>query len=85
MAYKKQQIKTLMNTNHDSRTKEGKPISLNPSETIALERPQAGNEIELIVNNGVIRIAAYQSKNVTNLTLGFASKQIFSNSTTQKT
>lgn len=63
-----------MNTEHHYRTKGGGPISLNSSETVALERPQAGEKIELVVKNGVIRIAANQSKNAENLTLAFACK-----------
>ena len=63
-----------MNTDHESCPRRGRPISLNASETIALERPQAGEEIELIVKYGVIRIAANQSKNTENLTLAFACK-----------
>ena len=63
-----------MNTDNDSRPKRGRPISLNPSETIALARPQAGEQIEIVVKNGVIRIAANQSKDSANLTLAFACK-----------
>ena len=63
-----------MNTSHDSRPERGRPISLNQSETIALERSKAGDKIELIVKNGVIRIAANQSKIAGNLTLAFACK-----------
>ena len=63
-----------MNTDHEPCPRRGRPISLNASETIALERPQAGEKIELIVKYGVIRIAANQSKNTENLTLAFACK-----------
>ena len=63
-----------MNTNHEPCPRRGRPISLNASETIALERPQAGEKIELIVKYGVIRIAANKSKNTENLTLAFACK-----------
>ena len=63
-----------MNTKHSYRPKEVGPISLNPSETIALARPQAGEQIEIVVKNGVIRIAANQSKDSANLTLAFACK-----------
>ena len=63
-----------MNTDNNSRPKRGRPISLNPSETIALARPQAGEQIEIVVKNGVIRIAANQSKDSANLTLAFACK-----------
>ena len=63
-----------MNTEHESRPRGGRPISLNASEIIALERPQAGEKIEIIVKYGVIRIGANQSKNTANLTLAFACK-----------
>ena len=63
-----------MNTDNYSRPKRGRPISLNPSETIGLERPQAGKKIELIVKNGVIRIAAKQFNNAEDITLAFTCK-----------
>ena len=63
-----------MNTKHSYRPKEVGPISLNSSETIALARPQAGEQIEIVVKNGVIRIAANQSKDSANLTLAFVCK-----------
>ena len=63
-----------MNTNHEPCPRRGRLISLNASETIALERPHAGEKIELIIKYGVIRIAVNQSKNTENLTLAFACK-----------
>ena len=63
-----------MNTDNNSRSKRGRPISLNPSEAIGLERPQAGKKIELIVKNGVIRIAAKQFNNAEDITLAFTCK-----------
>ena len=63
-----------MSTETDYQSKALRTISLNSSETIALERPQAGKEIEIIVKKGVIRIAANQSENSENLTLAFACK-----------
>ena len=63
-----------MITDNDSRPKRGRPISLNASETIGLERPQAGKKIELIVKNGVIRIAAKQFNNAEDITLAFTCK-----------
>ena len=63
-----------MNTDNDYRPKRGRPISLNPCETIGLERPQAGKKIELIVKNGVIRIAAKQFNNAEDITLAFTCK-----------
>lgn len=61
-----------MNTEHHYPDKEGRPISLNSSETFPLDRPHAGEEIEIIVKGGVIRIAANRYKNVENITLAFA-------------
>ena len=63
-----------MNTEHKSRPRRGRKISLNASETIVLERPQAGERIEQKVEHRIIRIAANQSKNTANLTLAFACK-----------
>ena len=60
-----------MNTENNDRGKEGKPKSLNSSETAQLERPNAGEEIEITVKSGVIRIAAKQSKNAEDITLAF--------------
>ena len=44
------------------------------SEKIPLERPHAGEEIEITVKNGVLRIAANRPKNAGDLTLAFACK-----------
>ena len=63
-----------MNTEHNYRGKEGRPISLNASETAALGRPDAGEDIEITVKSGVIRIAANQSNNIEDITLAFACK-----------
>ena len=63
-----------MNTDNDFRPKRGRTISLNPSETIGLERPQAGKKMELIVKKGVIRIAAKQFNNAEDITLAFTCK-----------
>ena len=63
-----------MNTDNYSQPKRGRPISLNPSETIGLEKPQAGKKIELIVKNGIIRIAAKQFNNAEDITLAFTCK-----------
>ena len=63
-----------MNTEHHYRDRREKPISLNSSKTIALARPQSGEQIEIVVKNGVIRIAANQSKHSADLTLAFACK-----------
>lgn len=63
-----------MSTEEDCRSKAGRPISLNSSEVISLERPQFGKNIEIIVKKGVIRIAAAQTKNTGYITLAFACK-----------
>ena len=63
-----------MNTERHYRGKGGRPISLNSSETGSLERPRAGEDIEITVKSGVIRIAAKQSKNTEDITLAFACK-----------
>ena len=62
-----------MNTNHESRPKTERRVSLNSFETIKLKRPQAEEGIEITVKNGVIRIAANQSKHE-GITLAFACK-----------
>ena len=61
-----------MNTEHRHRKKVGRPISLNSYETVRLERPQDGENIEITVKNGVIRIAGKQSNNAKDITLAFA-------------
>ena len=60
-----------MITERQHRSKGWRPISLNSYETVALERPYAGEDIEIIVNSGVIRIAANQPKNAEDITLAF--------------
>ena len=61
-----------MNTEHHYRNTGGGTISLNSSETTPLERPQTGEDIEITVKSGIIRIAANQSKNAEDITLAFA-------------
>ena len=63
-----------MNTNHHYRSNGGKPISLNSSETVRLEKPHTREAIEIKVKTGVIRIAANQSNNIEDITLAFACK-----------
>ena len=60
-----------MSTENQRRSKRGRPISLNSHETVHLERPQPGEDIEITVKSGVIRIAAIQSKNAEDITLAF--------------
>ena len=64
-----------MNTESHYRGKEGRPISLNSSETVSLERPNAGEEIEITVKSGFIRIAANQTKNAEDITLAFTCRE----------
>tara|TARA_B100002051_G_scaffold260699_1_gene281451 strand:- start:419 stop:994 length:576 start_codon:yes stop_codon:yes gene_type:complete len=61
-----------MSTERHYRDKRGRPISLNVSETLTLERSQAGEDIEITVTSGVIRIAVNQPKNAEDITLAFA-------------
>ena len=61
-----------MNTEHQHRSKVERPRSLNSYETVRLERPQAGEDIEITVKSGVIRIAGKQSNNAEDITLAFA-------------
>ena len=61
-----------MNTAHHYPSKGGRTISLKSYETIPLERPQAGEGIEITVKSGIIRIAANQPKNAEDITLAFA-------------
>ena len=61
-----------MNTEHNYRNMEEGTISLNSCETAPLERPQTGEDIEITVKSGIIRIAANQSKNAEDITLAFA-------------
>ena len=61
-----------MNTEHQHRKNRGRPISLNSYETVRLEKPQAGENIEITVKSGVIRIAGNQSNNTKDITLAFA-------------
>ena len=60
-----------MNTECQQQNKRGRQISLNSHETVHLERPQSGEDIEITVKSGIIRIAAIQSKNAEDITLAF--------------
>ena len=61
-----------MNTDYRYGRKEGGPISLNSHEKVNLERAEAGEDIEITVKSGVIRIATNQSKDTEEITLAFA-------------
>ena len=63
-----------MNTKHHYPSNGGRPISLNSNETVPLGRPQAGEDIEIKVESGAIRIAVDQPKNAEGITLAFACK-----------
>ena len=67
----KAQASTSMNTEHQHRKNRGRPISLNSYETVRLEKPQAGENIEITVKSGVIRIAGNQSNDAKDITLAF--------------
>ena len=60
-----------MNTESHYQDKGGRPISLNSSETFPLKRSQAGEDIEITVKSGIIRIVANQSENAEDITLAF--------------
>ena len=68
----KAQASTSMNTDHQHRKNRGRSISLNSYETVRLEKPQAGENIEITVKSGVIRIAGNQLNNAKDITLAFA-------------
>ena len=61
-----------MSTKRTHQNEEGSPISLNSYEICPLKKPQGGEDIEITVKNGVIRIAAKQSNNAEDITLAFA-------------
>ena len=61
-----------MSTKRTHQNEEGSSISLNSYETFPLKKPQGGEDIEITVKNGVIRIAAKQSNNAEDITLAFA-------------
>ena len=63
-----------MNTKHHYPNNGGRPISLNSNETVPLGRPQAGEDIEIKVKSGAIRIAVDQPNNAEDITLAFACK-----------
>ena len=63
-----------MKTERHYRSKGWGPISLNTSDKILLKRTNAGEEIEITVKSGVLRIAANQPSNAGDITLAFACK-----------
>ena len=69
--YQKEQASASMKAERHYRDKGGRPISLNSSERIPLERTETGEDIEITVKSGVIRIAASQSKHAEDITLAF--------------
>ena len=60
-----------MNIGRHNQNNRRRQISLNSSETIPLERSQDGEDIEITVKSGVIRIAANQVESSHEITLGF--------------
>ena len=69
--YQKKQASASMKAEHHCRDRGEEPISLNSSERIPLERTETGEDIEITVKSGVIRIAASQSKHAEDITLAF--------------
>ena len=63
-----------MSTKRHYQGKGARPISLNSYETVPLERPNAGEDIEITINSGVIRIAGKETNNAEDITLAFACK-----------
>ena len=61
-----------MNTESNFNFKRVRQVSLNTSERLPLEKPQAGEELEIIVKEGVIRLAARQYDKGDDITLAFA-------------
>ena len=60
-----------MNTGRHNQNNRRRQISLNSSETMPLERSHDGEDIEITVKSGVIRIAANQVESSHEITLGF--------------
>ena len=69
--YQKEQASASMKAERHNLDKGGGPISLNSSERIPIERTETGEDIEITVKSGVIRIAASQSKHAEDITLAF--------------
>ena len=63
-----------MNTKGGRNSRRSRPILLNASETVLLERPRDKEDVEIKVENGIIRISAYQEGKIIDLTLAFACK-----------
>ena len=63
-----------MNTKHSQRSGASKHTSLNSSEFVDLERPQASEQIKISVKTGIIRIGAKQKEKdkASDVTLAFA-------------
>ena len=72
--YQKAQTGASMNNDTFSDTRKSKQISLNASEKNRIQRPKAGENIEIYVENGTIRIGAVEQKTGVDLTLAFACK-----------
>ena len=63
-----------MNTKGGDNHSRNRPIFLNASETVLLDNSRAGENVEITVEHGIVRIAAYQEERIIDLTLAFACK-----------
>ena len=63
-----------MNTKGGNNPRQHRPICLNASETVLLDRPKGREDVEITVEDGIVRIGAYQEGKIIDLTLAFACK-----------
>ena len=63
-----------MDTKSRHNPRRNRPIILNASETVFLDRPRGREDVEIRVEDGIVRIGAYQEGKTIDLTLAFASK-----------
>ena len=63
-----------MDTKDGNNPRQCRPIFLNASETVLLDRPRGREDIEITVEDGIVRIGAYQEGKILDLTLAFACK-----------
>ena len=63
-----------MNTMYGHNPRQSRPIFLNASETVLLDRPRGREDVEITVEDGIVRIGAYQEGKTIDLTLAFACK-----------
>jgi hypothetical protein len=63
-----------MNTTGGHDPRKSTRLSLNASETVLLERPRESEDVEITVENGIVRIGTFQEGKRIDITLAFASK-----------